>query len=148
MQVRLANQRYLKKVMRSYPIGGGIGATGPIAEKVAHSHPISKTPPDSWFVLVWMEHGIIGLALHLFILFYVVIKSSYVIMFKLKDPWLKSQMSALVSGMFGIMVASYGNAVLGQMPTVILIYSTMAFLFLGPVYDREIAEKENRRVTH
>jgi hypothetical protein len=31
-------------------------------------------------------------------------------------------MSALISGMAGIMVASYGNEVLGQMPTSLLFY--------------------------
>jgi hypothetical protein len=35
-------------------------------------------------------------------------------------------MSALISGMAGIMVASYGNEVLGQMPTSLLIYASMA----------------------
>lgn len=142
MQVRLNNQRYLKQVMRAYPIGGGIGSTGPIADKVAPSHPIAKTPPDSWFVKVWMENGVVGLALHLFILLYVVFKASYVIMFKLKDPWVKTQLTGLVSGMFGILVASYGNAVLGQMPTVIIIYSTMVFLFLGREYDAEAIKRK------
>jgi hypothetical protein len=37
-------------------------------------------------------------------------------------------MSALASGMFGVMVASYGNAVLGQMPTSMLIYVSMAVM--------------------
>jgi hypothetical protein len=34
----------------------------------------------------------------------------------------------LISGMAGIMVASYGNEVLGQMPTFLLIYSLMAIM--------------------
>ncbi len=144
MQVRLQNQRYLRQVMRAYPIGGGIGATGPIAEKVAPNHPISKTPPDSWFVKVWMENGIVGLSLHLFILLYIVFKASYLIMFKLKDPWVKTQLTGLVSGLFGILVASYGNGVLGQMPTVIIVYSSMAFLFLGKEYDKEVANSKKQ----
>ena len=72
--------------------------------------------------------GVIGLALHLFILFYVIGKSSYKIMFRIRDPILKLKMSAMVSGMFGIMVANYGNAVLYQMPTSILFYTSMAIL--------------------
>lgn len=145
MQVRLNNQRYLRGVMRSYPIGGGIGSTGKIAEKVAPGHPIAETPPDSWFVQVWMEQGIVGLMLHLFVLLYIVAKGSWIIMFKLKDPWVKTQLTALVTGMFGILVASYGNGVLGQKPTVIIIYSTMAFLFLGERYEKEIEQKEKTK---
>jgi len=34
----------------------------------------------------------------------------------------------LASGMMGIMAASYGNAVLGTMPTSILIYTSMALM--------------------
>jgi hypothetical protein len=67
-------------------------------------------------------------------------------MFKLKDPWIKTQMSALVSGMFGIMVASYGNQVFGQMPTGILLYSTMAFLFLAEKLDNESATVKNKQI--
>ena len=64
-------------------------------------------------------------------------KSSYIIMFKLKDPWIKAQMSALVCGMWGVIVASYGNGVLGQMPTGIIIYSSMGFLWLAQKFDRK-----------
>lgn len=142
LQVRLENQRKLKAYMASRPIGAGIGATGREAAKVAPNSPASQIPTDSWYVLVWVEQGIVGLTLHLFILFYVVLKSSYVIMFKLKDPWLKTQLGALVSGMFGIMVASYGNGILGQMPTGIIFYSSMAFLFLGSSYQKEIDEEK------
>jgi hypothetical protein len=71
--------------------------------------------------MIWAEMGIVGLTLHLFILFYVIgmaslrLCSEFEIIIKLK-------MSALISGMAGIMVASYGNEVLGQMPTSLLIY--------------------------
>ncbi len=141
LKVRLENQRKLKAYMASRPIGAGIGATGREAAKVAPNSPASQIPTDSWYVLIWVEQGIVGLTLHLVILFYVVLKSSYVIMFKLKDPWLKAQLGALVSGMFGIMVASYGNAILGQMPTGIIFYSSMAFLFLATQYQQEIDEE-------
>lgn len=56
-------------------------------------------------------------------------------MFRLKDPWNRAKMSALASGLFGIMVASYGNGVLGQMPTGLIIYSSMGFLFLARKYE-------------
>lgn len=58
-------------------------------------------------------------------------------MFKVKDEKLKLLLSALASGMFGVMVASYGNAVLGQMPTNVLIYMSMAILLNSDVLDNE-----------
>jgi hypothetical protein len=36
------------------------------------------------------------------------IKASLIVMFKIKDPILKYKISALIAGMAGIMVASYG----------------------------------------
>lgn len=142
MQVRLENQRKLKSYMASRPLGAGLGSTGKEAKKVAPNSAAAQIPTDSWYVLIWVEQGIVGLFIHLAILFYIVFKSSYVIMFKLKDPWVKAQLGALVSGMFGLMVASYGNGVLGQMPTVILLYATMAFLFLGNRYEEEIEQEK------
>ena len=63
-------------------------------------------------------------------------------MFKIKDPWLSARLQALAAGMFGVMGAAYGNGVLGQMPTGIIIYSSMAYLFLGERIDKQIAEKK------
>jgi len=56
-------------------------------------------------------------------------------MFRIRDPILKMKMAALTSGMFGVMVASYGNAVLGQMPTSILIYLSMALMLNSEKFD-------------
>jgi hypothetical protein len=59
--------------------------------------------------------------IHLGILFYVMIKRVLLLCLKNKDPILKYKISALIAGMAGIMVASYGNAVLGQMPTALFM---------------------------
>lgn len=144
MQVRLANQRKLSGYMASRPFGGGIGSAGNWGQRFSPNTFLANTPTDSWYVMVWAEQGVIGLILHLLILFYIVGKSSYLIMFKIKDDWLKTQMSALVAGMFGIMGASYGNGVLGQMPTGLIIYSSMAFLFLSSKYEEEMEEEKQK----
>jgi hypothetical protein len=128
LQVRLENQKRLRTYMATRPFGGGIGHGGVKAQKYLPYAYLSQIPTDSWYVLIWVEQGIVGLVLHLLILFYILGKSCFLIMFKIRDPQLKLKMAALASGMCGIMVASYGNAVLGQMPTSILIYSSMALL--------------------
>jgi hypothetical protein len=128
LQVRLENQRKLKTYMASRPFGGGIGHGGVKAQKYLPNAYLSQIPTDSGYVLIWVEMGIVGLLLHLFILFYVVGKSSFSIMFRIRDPNLKLKMAALTAGMFGIMVANYGNAVLYQMPTSMLIYTSMALM--------------------
>ncbi|CAD0007285.1 O-antigen ligase family protein [Flavobacterium salmonis] len=128
LQVRLANQKILKGYLASRPFGGGIGHAGDKAQRFLPNAFLSHVATDSWYVLIWAELGIVGLLFHLFILFYVMGKASYKVMFTIRDPITKLKMSALISGMAGVMAASYGNAVLGQMPTALLIYATMAII--------------------
>lgn len=144
LQVRLENQRRLKTYMATRPFGGGIGSAGNWGMRFSPNTFLAQTPTDSWYVMIWAEQGVIGLVLHLFILFFIVIRSSWYIMFRIRSPEVRAQMSALASGIIGIMAASYGNGVLGQMPTGILMYSSMAFLYLAKKYDNEAFESENQ----
>ena len=137
LQVRLENQKKLKVYLATRPMGGGIGHAGVKAQKYLPNAFLSQVATDSWYVLIWAEQGIIGLSLHLFILFYILIKAAYLIMFRIRDPILKIKMAALASGMLGVMVASYGNAVLGTMPTGMLIYTSMAIMLNAEVLDKE-----------
>lgn len=140
LQVRLSNQRILKNYMASRPFGGGLGHGGVKAQRFLPNAFLSQVPTDSGYVLVWVELGVVGLLFHLLILFYVLIKASFRIMFRVRDPVLKIKMAALASGMAGIMVANYGNAVFSQMPTFLLMSISMAILMSSEVFDRE--EKE------
>lgn len=142
LQVRLENQRKLKDYMAARPFGGGLGSAGNWGKRFSPDTFLAQTPTDSWYVMIWAEQGIVGLSLHLLILFYIVIKSANIIVFKLKSPLLKAQLGALLSGMTGIMAASYGNGVFGQMPTGIIIYSSMGFLFLAKKYEKELKQKD------
>lgn len=142
LKVRLDNQKILKNYLASRPFGGGIGHGGTKAQKYLPNAFLSNVATDSWYVLIWVEQGIIGLILHLAILFYVMAKASLIVMFKIKDPFLKYKISALIAGMAGIMVASYGNAILGQMPTALLIYATMAIILNTEVLEKEIEQKQ------
>lgn len=135
LQVRLENQKRLKTYLASRPFGGGIGHGGVKAQKYLPNAFLSQVATDSWYVLIWAELGIVGLIMHLAILFYVMAKASLIVMFKIKDPILKYKISALLAGMAGVMVASYGNAILGQMPTALLIYTTMAIVLNTDVFD-------------
>ena len=141
LQVRLENQQKLKIFLASRPFGGGLGQAGVKAQRFLPNAFLSNIPTDSWYVMIWAEEGIIGLILHLLILFYIIGKSSWLVMFRIRDPILKIEIAALTSGMFGIMVASYGNQVLGSMPTSILIYISMAFMLSSEKFDKLLFEK-------
>jgi O-antigen ligase len=146
LQTRINNQQRIKGYLASRPFGGGIGATGALGQKYNPGSFLSQVPTDSWYVMVWMEGGIVGLILHLCLLFYILARASFMVLFRLKNDAVKVAVMAMASGMFGIMVASYGNPVLGQMPVGILLYSCMAFIFLAPRLDREVALQYETRL--
>jgi len=138
LQLRLENQRNLRVYLAKKPLGGGIGSSHYWGQKFTPGSYLSTVATDSWYVMIWVEQGVIGLTLHLLILFYILGRGAYISMFHVRDPVLQGKLFALASGIFGIMAASYGNGVIGQIPTSVLIYSSMAFLFMAKRIDNEI----------
>jgi hypothetical protein len=145
LQVRLANQEKLGGYLASRPFGGGIGATGNWGQRFTPTTFLANTATDSWFVAIWADTGIVGLWLHLFILFFILVTGAYNVMFRIKNYKVKGQIAALVCGMAGIMLASYGNGVFGQFPTGILMYVGMVFIFLAPKWDEKLVTKEYQK---
>jgi hypothetical protein len=136
--VRLENQNKLRIYLADKPFGGGIGASASWGKRFTPEAYLSTVATDSWYVMIWVEQGMIGLGLHLMILFYILGRGAYISMFRVRDPVLQGKLFALNSGILGIMAASYGNGVIGQIPTALLIYSSMAFLFIAKRIDDEI----------
>jgi hypothetical protein len=135
LQVRLANQNKLKGYLASRPFGGGLGATGNWGERFSPNTFLANTATDSWYVMIWADTGVVGLVYYLFMIFFILFTGARNVMYKIKDNSLKVQMTALTCGMAGIMLASYGNGVFGQMPTGIIIYISMVFMFISPKID-------------
>jgi len=142
LQVRLDNQKILKGYLASRPFGGGIGHAGDKAQRFLPHAFLSNVATDSWYVLIWAELGVIGLTIHLFILFFVFGKASYKVMFVIRDPITKLKMSSLISGMAGVMLASYGNAILGGMPTALLFYASMAIISNPEIFEISTKKEE------
>lgn len=136
LQVRLENQKILKVYMATRPLGGGLGHGGGKAKKYLPYAFLSNVPTDSWYVLIWVELGVVGLIIHLIILFYILIKGSYYLMFRIRDKLIKSIMSGFACGMLGIMAASYGNAIIGQMPSGQSVYIAMGLMLNSVAMDK------------
>lgn len=141
-QVRLENQAKLRELMKDKPFGAGLGHGGGKAKTFAPDAPLSQIPTDSWYVMIWVETGIVGLLLHLGVLFYILGWGAYQVVFRLRDVQLRGLTTALICGISGIVVMAYGNEVLGQIPTGVILYMGMGFIFLAPRFDRELAEAE------
>ena len=137
LQVRIENQKKLKVYLASRPLGGGVGSAGFWGLRFSPNTFLAQTPTDSWFVKIWAEMGVIGLSLHLFVLFYILIQSSIIIWSKIEDDEVRFIMLALVAGFWGIMVASYGNQILGQMPTLMILLFSWVFIQKAPSLSDE-----------
>lgn len=139
-QIRLQNQAKFRQLMKGKYFGAGIGHSGERGSKIAPEAPLSKVPTDSWFVMIWVETGPVGVALHVLILLYILGYGAYLVLFRLRDKQLRGFIAALISGTSGVVVMSYANEVLGQIPSGLILYTSMSFIFLAPRFDLEIAQ--------
>jgi hypothetical protein len=146
LQMRKMNQAKLRPYLATRPFGGGIGNAGAKAQRFTPNTFLANTATDSWYVEIWAEQGIVGLLLHLSLMGFVLIKGSYIILYRVQDPELKGYMVGLISGIFGVMLSSYGNGVFGQMPTGLLMYTSMAFIFMSPRLDKQLSEEKQQVV--
>lgn len=142
--VRLENQNKMKTYMVDKPFGIGIGLSAGRAQRYGSYTKLSELPTDSWFVLVWIETGIIGLSLYIGVLLFILAYSAYIIMFKLKNKELRQYMMGLFGGIAGMMVAAYANEAFTQFPNGFIVYIGLAMISISPYFDKEIEEKEQK----
>lgn len=134
LQVRLENQRRLRAYLATRPFGGGVGSAGYWGQRFSRGTFLAELALDSWYVKIAAEQGPVGLVLYLLMLAYLLVVGALRVR-AIRDPSLRTPMLALYAGLWGIVVASYGNQVLGQVPTGLLVYVGLAFLFGARAMD-------------
>lgn len=139
-QVRLENQRKFREYLKSRPFGGGVGTAGYWGQRFSPGTFLAETPTDSHYVRIWAETGVVGIAVHLGVLLSIM-GISFFRIYRITDPELKQKLMAIYSGCFGIVVASYGNQVIGQMPTNVFFCMSLSFLFIGPSWRTAAVDK-------
>ena len=142
LSVRIENQRIFGQYLVDKPFGGGVGTAGFWGDRFNPDSLMANTATDSWYVKIWAETGVIGLALHLIFLGFVLGKGGHRIMV-MKDQKRKVLACALYASIAGVLLASYGNQVFGQMPTGIIMPMMIGFLFL--IKDRHSEQNEMKR---
>ena len=137
-QVRLENQKKLKLYLNAHPFGGGIGSAGYWGQRFSPNTFLANLALDSWYVRIAAEFGYVGLVLY-FIVLFVIVFNSYRSIRSVTDDDERNELIAIFCGLSGILIASYGNQVFGQMPTGTLIYIAIAFLAKGGKKEEEYA---------
>lgn len=138
--VRRDNQKRLAEYLKYKPFGEGLGLSGVENQKTSYRLTTS-IPHDSWYVKIWVETGVVGLILYIGFLLVTVIRGGYIIMYKIRNTELKGKLTALLCGIFGLMLSAYGNAFWGQYPTPIIAFTGLAIIMNGVSFDKEIKEK-------
>lgn len=134
LQVRLINQRILKEYLSNKPFGTGVGTIGMWGLKFNKGKFISTIPPDSYFVKIWAMYGIVGFIIWFGIMLFIIGKSAGII-WQTRDPVLRNKLIALCGGVTGLLLCSYGNEVMNQMPSSVIIYISWVMIWLSPRWD-------------
>lgn len=135
LNVRKENQKILGRYLASRPLGGGIGSSGYFGLRFSPNTFLAQTPTDSWYVRIWAETGIVGLYLHIMSLLGIIIVGFWRV-FTMKDPELRNTMGAFLAGFTGIALASYGNSILGQFPTIMACMISVVMIWKGSIWDK------------
>ncbi|MGB4398356.1 MAG: O-antigen ligase family protein [Daejeonella sp.] len=139
LNTRFINQEILKDYLKSRPFGGGLGVSGFWGAKYNADKFLSTVPPDSYWVKVWVMYGVVGLVVWFSMMMYILGKG-FGIIWKIQNKGLRYKLIALSSGAAGIFFASYGNEIMNDMPSSMIISISWAFIFMGPRLDRELSK--------
>ncbi|GAA4048113.1 O-antigen ligase family protein [Hymenobacter glaciei] len=134
LQVRLQNQATLREYLATRPLGGGLGVMGHWGELYNSDKFLSTIAPDSYFVKVWGQYGIVGFLIWFGIMLYILGKCAGIV-WRIRDPALRQKLLALTAGFAGILMCSYGNEIMNQMPSSIILYTSWVLVFTGPSLD-------------
>ncbi len=135
LNVRFITQEKMKVYMESRPFGGGLGVIGYNGTIYNQDKYLSTIQPDSYFVKLWAMYGVVGLTIWICIMLFILGKCCG-IAWRLEDPGLKTKIIALTAGYAGVLICSYGNEVINNMPTSIVIYLSWVFILISPKLEK------------
>jgi hypothetical protein len=133
--VRVENRANLENYLQDKPFGGGIGSAGVWGNRFTPNNFLADFQTDGHYVRIYAETGIVGLYLF-YILHIIIIGKMALITLKLKNKQIQNTMNALTSGAVAVMVANYSAAVTVALPTSIILYWSMAIVYISPVWDK------------
>ena len=127
MDVRESNQEKIKPFIQAHPFGGGLGSVGEWGERFSPGSFLAGFPPDSGFVRVAVELGWIGYLLYCWLLF-VIVSMGIRYYLRVKNEQMKIIYLAITTMMFMLILASYVQEAIVQLPTSIHFYICLAII--------------------
>lgn len=127
MGVRFENQKKIKPFIQSHPFGAGLGSVGEWGQRFSPDTFLASFPPDSGYVRVAVELGWVGYLLYCWLL-YTIIRMGIRYYLRVKNEQIKIIYLALTTMMFMLILASYVQEAIVQLPTSIHFYVCVAVL--------------------
>lgn len=142
---REMNQEAMRKYMKEAPWGIGLGISADNCPKNNKFYLMSKVPPDSEYVNIWLRTGKIGLTVYLIHLGLILLGGCLVVLFKIKNPALRGIGAGMCCAFAGFQVGAYGNQVLMQFPNGVIYFGGMAIVYVLPFIESDYNAYEAER---
>ena len=145
--VRDINQAAIKVYLADAPWGIGLGASHNNVPANNKFNKLSKIPPDSEYVYIWVHTGIIGISFFVFTTIVMLVGACWVVLFKLKNKSLIGIGAGLCSAFVAMQLGGYANQVLMQFPNGLTFYGGLAIVYILPYIEPAWVELEEKRYT-
>ncbi len=143
--VRDINKAAIKNYLVDAPWGIGLGANYGNVPANNKFNKLSKIPPDSEYVYIWVHTGIIGISVFVFTTVIMLIGACWIVLFKLKNKSLIGIGAGLCSAFVSMQLGGYANQVLMQFPNCLTFYGGLTIVYILPYIEHEWIEYENKR---
>jgi len=144
--VRDINQATIKKYIADAPWGIGYGISYDNVPANNKYNKLSKIPPDSEYVFIWVHAGPIGLTVFLITTAIMFLGACWIPMFRLKSRSLMGIGAGLCGAFAAIQMGGYANQVLMQFPNCLIFYGGLTIVYILPYIEPAWIELENKRL--
>ncbi len=143
--VRVENRKEIALHLKDNPFGVGISNVIPkLWLRPDLTYEEGTLPPDSYFVSIWIQTGIVGLVLNISIYLITLLGCCYIVMFKVNDRYLRQILAVFTATVFGILLSGYVGAAPGMPPTNFIIIAMIAFVMNGAYLDKQISQQNKQ----
>lgn len=143
--VRDINKAAIKIYLADAPWGIGLGAGYGNVPANNKFNKLSKIPPDSEYVYIWVHTGIIGISVFIFTTICMLLGACWIVMFRLKNKSLFGIGAGLCAAFVSMQLGGYANQVLMQFPNCLTFYGGLAIVYILPYIEPAWIELEEKR---
>jgi len=128
-QYRLEARAHYEEYLNKHAFGWGIGTAGYWGNRFNGDNNY-MTGTDGGYVQLQAEVGRVGLYFYWFYYAYI-LGMTFWMLLKLKDSELYPKVLALSCGIIGLLVANYGNSVIYQLPSNLIISMSLTYIWMA-----------------